>query len=149
MPVATCCGTRRSRRSGRSTRSASITDGTYLLTVEAIEGYLRLLKPNGRDLVALRVTVEGKKGGKKKKLGWELLDYYDEKNGISAMMRTTGYSLSLTGLTQARRQVIRFPSGLNDGPTFSEPRPTVTRRGNASPSSGIRYRSAPFSVLML
>ena len=65
----------------------------------------RLRKPNGRDLVALRVTVEGKKGGKKKKLGWELLDYYDEKTGISAMERTTGFSLAITGLMQARQQV--------------------------------------------
>ena len=65
----------------------------------------RLRKPNGRDLVALRVTVEGRKGGKKKKLGWELLDYYDEKTGISAMERTTGFSLAITGLMQARQQV--------------------------------------------
>ena len=65
----------------------------------------RLWKPNGRDLVALRVTVEGKKGGKKKRLGWELLDYYDEKTGISAMERTTGFSLAITGLMQARQQV--------------------------------------------
>jgi lysine 6-dehydrogenase len=65
----------------------------------------RLRKPNGRDLVALRVTVEGGKGGKKKKLGWELLDYFDEKTGISAMERTTGFSLAITGLMQARQQV--------------------------------------------
>src|SRR4051812_29481056 len=52
----------------------------------------RLTKPNGRDLVALRVVVEGTKDGKPKRLEWELVDKYDEKNGISAMMRTTGYS---------------------------------------------------------
>jgi lysine 6-dehydrogenase len=60
----------------------------------------RLTKPKGHDLVALRVTVEGTKDGKPKKLGWELLDYYDEARGISAMMRTTGYSLSITGQMQ-------------------------------------------------
>jgi lysine 6-dehydrogenase len=65
----------------------------------------RLRKPNGRDLVALRVTVEGTKGKKKKRLGWELLDSYDEKTGISAMERTTGFSLAITGLMQARQQV--------------------------------------------
>jgi lysine 6-dehydrogenase len=36
------------------------------------------------------------------------VDRYDEVHGISAMMRCTGYSLSVTGLVQARRQVIRF-----------------------------------------
>jgi lysine 6-dehydrogenase len=61
----------------------------------------RLTKPKGRDLVALRVVVEGTKAGAAKKVGWELLDYYDESRGISAMMRTTGYSLSITGQMQA------------------------------------------------
>jgi lysine 6-dehydrogenase len=65
----------------------------------------KLTKPKGRDLVALRVVVEGSKDGKSRKLGWELIDYYDEQRGISAMMRTTGYSLSITGQMQARGQV--------------------------------------------
>ncbi len=58
----------------------------------------KLTKPQGRDLVALRVDVRGQNG---KRAAWELLDYYDEARGISAMMRTTGYSLSITGLMQA------------------------------------------------
>jgi lysine 6-dehydrogenase len=61
----------------------------------------RLTKPKSRDLVALRVVVEGTKGGAPKRVGWELIDYYDESRGISAMMRTTGYSLSITGQMQA------------------------------------------------
>jgi lysine 6-dehydrogenase len=65
----------------------------------------KLTKPQGKDLVALRVVVEGEKAGQRKKLEWELVDRYDEKNGISAMMRTTGYSLSITGLMQARGEV--------------------------------------------
>jgi lysine 6-dehydrogenase len=65
----------------------------------------KLRKPNGKDLVALRVTVEGTKGGKPKRLGWELLDYFDAERGISAMERTTGYSLAITGLMQARKKV--------------------------------------------
>lgn len=62
----------------------------------------RLTKPKGRDLVALRVTVEGTEKGKSKKKTFELLDYFDEARGISSMMRTTGYSLSITGQMQAR-----------------------------------------------
>jgi lysine 6-dehydrogenase len=58
----------------------------------------KLNKPAGRDLVALRVDVSSDTG---KRASWELLDYYDEARGISAMMRTTGYSLSITGLMQA------------------------------------------------
>lgn len=62
----------------------------------------KLNKPTGRDLVALRVDVRSSNG---KRASWELLDYYDEARGISAMMRTTGYSLSITGLMQADGRV--------------------------------------------
>ena len=65
----------------------------------------RLTKPESPDLVALRVEVAGRKGGVAKKLGWELVDRYDAKHGISAMMRTTGYSLSITGQMQARGEI--------------------------------------------
>jgi lysine 6-dehydrogenase len=51
------------------------------------------------------VIVEGTKDGKAKRVGWELLDYYDEARGISAMMRTTGFSLSITGQMQARGEI--------------------------------------------
>lgn len=68
----------------------------------------KLTKPEGRDLVALRIIVSGTKHGKAAKTVFDLIDYYDEAHHISAMMRTTGYSLALTGAIQARRQVIRF-----------------------------------------
>ena len=71
----------------------------------------RLTKPKGRDMVALRVSVEGTKEGKSRKLAWELIDYYDEARGISAMMRTTGYSLSITGQMQVRREI--QPAGVH------------------------------------
>lgn len=67
----------------------------------------KLTKPEGRDLVALRVIVSGTKDGQPLTTTFDLVDYHDEVNGISAMMRCTGYSLSVTGLVQARRQVIR------------------------------------------
>ena len=65
----------------------------------------RLRKPDGKDLVALRVIVSGTKGGQPKTVGWELVDRMDEKKGITAMMRTTGYSLSITGQMQAAGQI--------------------------------------------
>ena len=65
----------------------------------------KLTKPKGRDLVALRVVVKGKKNGAAATKTFQLVDRYDEKHGISAMMRTTGYSLSITGLMQVRRQI--------------------------------------------
>ncbi len=57
----------------------------------------KLTKPDEPDLVALRVEVTARGG---RRVVWQLLDYYDEAAGISAMMRTTGYSLAITGLMQ-------------------------------------------------
>lgn len=65
----------------------------------------RLTKKNSPDLVALRVVVKGMKGGKPMTHTFELVDRYDAAHGISAMMRTTGYSLSITGQLQAEGAV--------------------------------------------
>jgi lysine 6-dehydrogenase len=65
----------------------------------------KLTKPNGRDLVALKVEVSGIKSGKQQMVVFRLIDYYDSTNGISAMMRTTGYSLSITGQMQVDGRV--------------------------------------------
>jgi lysine 6-dehydrogenase len=65
----------------------------------------RLHRPQGRDLVALQVLVSGTKDGKARRVGFRLTDYFDAEHGISAMMRTTGYSLSVTGQMQADGRV--------------------------------------------
>jgi lysine 6-dehydrogenase len=65
----------------------------------------KLRKPQGKDMVALRVVVEGKKAGKPKQIAYDLIDRFDQRNGISAMERTTGYSLSITGQLQADRKI--------------------------------------------
>ena len=41
----------------------------------------------------------------------ELVDRYDEQKGVSAMERTTGYSLAITGLLQAEGAV--HPAGVH------------------------------------
>ncbi len=71
----------------------------------------RLTKKNSPDLVALRVVVSGTKGGKPQTHTFELVDRYDAQHGISAMMRTTGYSLSITGQLQAEGLV--KPAGVH------------------------------------
>jgi lysine 6-dehydrogenase len=68
-----------------------------------------LRKPDGHDLVALRVVVSGEKNGSRASTTFDLLDWYDRENRISAMMRTTGFSLSLTAQLQAAG---RTPKGV-------------------------------------
>jgi lysine 6-dehydrogenase len=65
----------------------------------------KLFKPEGRDLVALQVQVTGRKQGKPARVTFRLIDYYDPQHNISAMMRTTGYSLSITGQMQVDGRV--------------------------------------------
>jgi lysine 6-dehydrogenase len=65
----------------------------------------KLFKPKGEDLVALKVEVSGTRGGKPSTTTFQLIDKYDAAHGISAMMRTTGYSLSITGQMQADGRV--------------------------------------------
>jgi lysine 6-dehydrogenase len=49
--------------------------------------------------------VEGDKDGSELLLRWDLLDRFDPVTGITAMMRTTGYSLAITGALQAAGDV--------------------------------------------
>lgn len=67
----------------------------------------RLRKPQGRDLVAVRVIVEGVRGGEQGRVQYDLLDYHDAEHGLTAMMRTTGYSLAITSAMQVDGRVSR------------------------------------------
>ena len=75
-------------------------------------------------------SCQGTKGGKpRRRSTFELVDRYDEAHGISAMMRTTGYSLSITGQMQARGEVT--PPGVHT-PDECIPAADVHRRARAS-----------------
>lgn len=62
----------------------------------------RLTRPDDPDVVALRVVAEGRREGRPVRLTWELLDREDERTGVTAMMRCTGYTLSIVGLMLGR-----------------------------------------------
>jgi saccharopine dehydrogenase-like NADP-dependent oxidoreductase len=57
---------------------------------------MKNLPSNQKDVVLLKVFAEGEKSGKKLKIEYSLIDYYDEKNDITSMMRTTAYPVSIT-----------------------------------------------------
>lgn len=59
-----------------------------------------LRKPGSPDLVALRVVARGKKDGRVMRRAYTVIDFMDEATGISAMMRTTAYSLAVTARMQ-------------------------------------------------
>jgi lysine 6-dehydrogenase len=57
------------------------------------------------DLVALRVDVKGVRDGRSLNLRWQLIDRFDPETSITAMMRTTGFSLAITALLQLEGKV--------------------------------------------
>ena len=65
----------------------------------------KLRKPKGKDLVVLRVEIRGEKHHAHHAIRFDLVDYYDDSSGISAMMRTTGFSLALTGIMQCTGEI--------------------------------------------
>lgn len=67
----------------------------------------KLERPDEPDLVALRVVGTGERDGREVALAWNLVDRQDGETGISAMMRCTGYSLSVVGLMLARDRIGR------------------------------------------
>ncbi|MCB9462899.1 MAG: saccharopine dehydrogenase NADP-binding domain-containing protein [Candidatus Eisenbacteria bacterium] len=62
----------------------------------------RLHVPGVRDLVVLRVTVRGEKDRQGLVRRYDLLDFFDEKTGLTAMMRTTAYPAAESALLLAR-----------------------------------------------
>ena len=61
----------------------------------------KLRKPSGEDLVVMRVVIDGAIDGVSRTVTYEMVDYYDQDQEITAMMRTTGYSLGATAYMQA------------------------------------------------
>jgi len=61
-----------------------------------------LLTSSDPDVVALRVVATGTKDGRPLTHQWDLLDREDEEHGITAMERTTGFTLSIVGLLMGR-----------------------------------------------
>lgn len=57
------------------------------------------------DVVLLRVDALGVKDGAPRHLRYQLIDYADKKTGLTAMMRTTGFSAAIVGLMLARGEI--------------------------------------------
>jgi saccharopine dehydrogenase-like NADP-dependent oxidoreductase len=65
----------------------------------------KLWKPEVKDIVALKVEVSGLKNDRQTRYVYHLLDYYDEKRGITAMARTTAYPALIIAQLMLRKVV--------------------------------------------
>lgn len=65
----------------------------------------KLWKPKVKDIVVLRVEVSGFRNNERIRYVYHLSDHYDEKNGITAMARTTAYPASIIAQLMLKKAV--------------------------------------------
>lgn len=73
------------------------------LSIELLKSAFGVGTPE--DLLAFLVEVEGRSGGKRILLRYQMLDRFDRKNGVSAMARTTAYPCTSAALLVLRKKV--------------------------------------------
>jgi lysine 6-dehydrogenase len=74
-----------------------ISVGSNLLTAKEMfyELLKRKLSGSDTDVVLLRVLLQGEREGKQRTLSFDLIDFYQENDNISAMMRMTAFPTSV------------------------------------------------------
>jgi len=66
----------------------------------------KLRFPDDKDLIVLRVSATGSDGdGYPIQMIQNMIDYYDEKTGFSAMERTTAYSATIVAIMMAKGEI--------------------------------------------
>jgi len=81
-----------------------------LLDIKPREKLIRYLyenlPSNEKDVVLLRVSSQGIKNSKETKLQYTIIDYYDNINNITSMMRTTAYPTSIIAQMIERDEIM-------------------------------------------
>jgi lysine 6-dehydrogenase len=75
----------------------------WAMTARVLERHLD--RPGERDLVFIRVIVNGEKDGRTAQTVCEMLDVFDEATGFTAMTRTTGFSAAIVAQMLARGEI--------------------------------------------
>ncbi|MCR4405529.1 MAG: saccharopine dehydrogenase NADP-binding domain-containing protein [Anaerolineae bacterium] len=78
----------------------------------------RVTIPGERDLVVIRVRAVGQKDGQEAEAVVELVDFFDEVTGFTAMERTTGWDAAIVVAMMARGET---PRGAGSVETFVPP----------------------------
>jgi lysine 6-dehydrogenase len=63
--------------------------------------------PDDKDVVVIRIRATGLKGGRRAEVVLDLMDFYDEETGFTAMERTTGWDGAIVAGMMARGQTPR------------------------------------------
>lgn len=86
-----------------------------------------------RDITVLLVRVEGTKDGNETTISYDMVDYYDEENGVTSMAKTTGYSAAIMARMLGRGAIkekgIQWPVRVILGDLFEELLSKLRERG--------------------
>ena len=72
----------------------------------------KVTDPTAKDIVIVRVIAEGKKAQQAARALVEVIDYYDDLTGFTAMERTTGWSAAIVAAMMAHGQTPRGAGGV-------------------------------------
>jgi lysine 6-dehydrogenase len=72
----------------------------------------KVTAPGEKDVVIVRVQASGEKDGRPAQATVELIDYYDETTGFTAMERSTGWSAAIVAEMMAHGQTQRGAGGV-------------------------------------
>ena len=92
---------------GFFSRDAVKVDGREIAPVEVSEAVLQKVLTRGdpEDLTVMRVEVIGRRGGERMRITYELVDRYDEVNGVTSMGRTTGFTAAIVTRMLGRGEI--------------------------------------------
>jgi lysine 6-dehydrogenase len=82
-------------------------DGSEVLPVDVSAAVLQrtLTRGDPKDLTVMRVEVVGRKGGRRARVVFDLVDYYDDINGVTSMGRTTGFTAAIVARMLGRGEI--------------------------------------------
>jgi len=66
----------------------------------------RITRPEVRDVCVIRTKCVGEKDGRRAEATVELIDYYDEGTGFTAMQRLTGWHASIVAILAAQGEIV-------------------------------------------
>jgi lysine 6-dehydrogenase len=74
-------------------------DGAKIKPRRVLEYLLeKNLPPGDKDVTLIRITVEGQKKTEARTIEYEVIDYFDESNGLTSMMRTTSFPAAVAAM---------------------------------------------------
>jgi lysine 6-dehydrogenase len=83
--------------------------GTAVVPRDVLHALLepKITDPDVRDVCVMRVKSLGEKGGVESEADVELIDYFDEQTGFTAMQRLTGWHASIVAILAAQGRLDR------------------------------------------